>query len=120
MILVDSSVWIDHFRRSEPELVRLLDRGEVATHAMVIGELACGKFLKRSLILQLLNTQPRVTAASDRDVLTAIEARRWHGQEFGWIDAHLLTSAMVSGARLWTRDKSLLRAAQLARVAYDS
>lgn len=110
MILVDTSVWIDHFRRGNAELADALEREDVLTHPFVIGELACGDLKKRREILDLLAALPAAVVASDDETLHLIEERRLMGRGIGTIDAHLLASvALTEGARLWTLDKALLR-----------
>ena len=95
MTLVDTSVWIDHFRNGSPRLRELLEEGEVATHPMVLGELACGKLPRRVHTLRLLARLPRIPQAPDHLVLQSIESRRLFGEGIGWIDAHLLTAALL-------------------------
>jgi len=107
MTLVDTSVWIDHFRNDSPRLRELLEDGEVATHPMVLGELACGNLPRRVQTLRLLACLPRVPQAPDRLVLQSIESRRRFGKGIGWIDAHLLTAALLSSVDLWTLDRRL-------------
>lgn len=107
MILVDTSVWIDHFRSGNVRLSDLLQEGQVATHPMVLGELACGSLLKRAETLRLLNHLPRIAQAPHDLVLQAIESRRLFGKGIGWIDAHLLTASLVSSVPLWTLDRRL-------------
>ena len=118
MILVDTSVWIEHFRRGHAELVRLLDAGEAATHPMIAGELACGQLLKRASTLHLFQALPHIADAPDKVVLHALEARRLYGSGIGWVDAHLLTSALVSNTPLWTLDARLDRLARTAGIAH--
>lgn len=113
MILVDTSIWVDHLRSDLPQLAERLERGEVATHPWVIGELACGNLQHRQTVLGLLSALPRVVTATDHEVLLTIENRRLMGRGIGFIDAHLLTSAMLSNAALWTRDR------RIAAVARD-
>ena len=108
MILVDTSVWIDHLHKSVPALVAALGRDEVLTHPFVIGELACGELRNRKEVLDLLSKLPRAVVASDDETLQLIEARRLMGKGLGYIDVHLLASAILSNARLWTADKRLL------------
>jgi predicted nucleic acid-binding protein len=119
MILVDTSVWIEHFRSGHPELVRLLERGEAAMHPMIVGELACGKLPKRASTLHLLQRLPQIGSASGANVLHAVETQRWFGSGIGWVDAHLLTSALLSHTRLWTLDVRLAKLARSAHVAYS-
>ena len=109
MTLVDTSVWIDHFRNGSPRLRELLEEGEVATHPMVLGELACGNLPRRVHTLRLLARLPRIPQAPDHLVLESIESRRLFGEGIGWIDAHLLTAALLSSATLWTLDRRLAK-----------
>lgn len=107
MILVDSSVWIDHLRTRNPELVAQLEWGQVVTHPAVLGELACGTFRDRGKFLSLMQQLPQIMEAEHEEVMTLIERHRLMGKGIGWIDAHLLASAILSNARLWTLDKRL-------------
>jgi predicted nucleic acid-binding protein len=109
--LADTSVWVDHFRHGNSRLGQLLSDGAVATHSFVVGELACGFLTKRSEILGLLDTLPAVTVADHGEVLRLLEDRRLFGQGLGWIDLHLLASALLSQTPIWTLDKRLERAA---------
>jgi predicted nucleic acid-binding protein len=112
MILVDSSVWVDHLRESEPRLVALLNSAEVAQHPMVIGELALGSISHRRAVLDNLNELPAVTIATHDEVMHLVEERRLFGRGLTLVDAHLLASAQISPrAKLWTRDKKLADAA---------
>jgi predicted nucleic acid-binding protein len=111
MVLVDTSVWIDHFKTSNAKLVRLLQEGEVATHPFVIGEIACGSLRQRVEILSLLPLLPKVKTASDHEVLELIERHALFGKGIGWIDAHLLAASLLTQAKLWTHDKRLERLA---------
>lgn len=108
MILVDTSVWIDHFRRNDPSLAVLLEGGRVLTHPFVIGELALGALKQRNVILSALQDLPRANIATDDEALAFIATHALFGQGVGYIDAHLLASARLTpGASLWTRDKPL-------------
>jgi hypothetical protein len=109
MILVDTSVWIHHFRNGNAQLRDLLQEGEVATHPMVLGELACGNLVKRVDTLRLLNHLPRIPQVPDHLVLQSIESRRLFGKGIGWIDAHLLTASLLSSVPLWTLDRHLAK-----------
>lgn len=111
MTLVDSSVWVDHFRRNNSTLEALLEEGQVLTHPLVIGELACGALPNRRQTLAYLTALPSASAALHEDVLQLVERRALWGKGLGWIDSHLLASAILSGCRLWTLDVSLQRAA---------
>lgn len=111
MLLVDTSVWIEHFRQGQPELAAHLSEGLVLMHPCVSGELACGNLKRRAAVLSALNTLPSAKQAADAEVLELIELRKLWGRGLGWIDAHLLASALLSNCRLWTFDKRLERAA---------
>ena len=117
MILADTSVWIDHLRHGNQRLQGLLSEGAVFCHPFVIGELACGNLSKREEILTLLRVLPRAVAAGDEEVLVFVDRHELHGQGLGWIDTHLLASAMLSKCSLWTLDKSLVRAARNLEVS---
>ena len=112
MILVDTSVWVEHLRHGLPRLATLLQAGEVLIHPWVIGELACGNLRNRSQVLDLLQGLPAATVASDAEVLLLIEGDRLMGRGIGYIDAHLLASARLSQCRLWTQDLRLAAVAQ--------
>ena len=120
MILVDSSVWVDHLRRGNARLSRVLVDGHVVTHPFVVGELACGWLSRRAEILRLLATLPRVVIADHDEVLRLVEQAQLHGRGLGWVDVHLLTSAVLSRSSLWTMDRALARAATSLGVAADT
>ncbi len=107
MILVDTSVWVEHLRHGLPRLATLLQEGEVMIHPWVIGELACGNLRNRQQVLELLLGLPMATVASDTEVLLLIERERLMGRGLGYVDAHLLASARLSHCRLWTQDRRL-------------
>jgi predicted nucleic acid-binding protein len=112
MMLVDTSVWVDHLRKGDRGLAALLTASNVVMHPFVIGELACGNLRKRDQILALLRDLPRVAVATDDEVLFFIERHTLMGRGLGYIDVHLLASVALHGiARLWTRDKRLRAAA---------
>jgi hypothetical protein len=117
MILVDTSVWVDHLRFRNPTLVSLLEGDQVLTHPFVIGELACGRIRNRREILRILATLPVATVARHDDVMTFVDGRRLAGRGIGWIDVHLLASAVLSHAGLLTLDRRLARVAEAAGVA---
>jgi predicted nucleic acid-binding protein len=113
MILVDTSIWIDHFRRTEPQLVQLLDQSEVVMHPFVLGELALGHVPGIGGMIDDLSRLPQATTASANEVLKFIMDRKLSGLGIGYVDAHLLASAaLMSETLIWTRDKRLLAAAQ--------
>lgn len=111
MVLVDISVWVDHFHRADHRLMSLLEAGDVLTHSLVIGELACGSLAARRTTLDLLHALPRASEASEGEVLALIERARLSGAGLGIVDVHLLAASLLSGAQLWTHDRALARAA---------
>ena len=121
MILVDTSVWIDHLRQSDPILVDALDGGRVLMHPFVIGELACGCLAKRDEVLDLLARLPTAPVATDPETRRFIDRHRLMGRGIGYIDVHLLAATALSGeARLWTRDKRLAAIALDLRLAWHT
>jgi predicted nucleic acid-binding protein len=117
MILVDTSVWIDHGRRRDARLARWLDEGLVLGHPFVQGELACGQMPNRRLVLTLFDHLPPATHVSHGGVLAFVEDHQLAGRGLGWIDMTLLASAVASRATLATRDARLARAATDLGVA---
>ena len=111
MILVDTSVWIEHFRAGSERLKGLLFDEQVLCHPFVVGELACGTRQKRSEILRMLKALPEAHLLEHEEVLNFLESRRFYGRGIGWVDAHLLASTLLTGCRLWTLDKPLRRVA---------
>ena len=107
MVLVDTSVWVDHFRRGVSLLEDMLTSGQVVTHPFVMGELACGNLNNRKEILALLSNLPLLQMASHAEALHLTETRTLHGSGVGWIDVHLLASASLSHVPIWTRDIKL-------------
>jgi len=107
MILADTSIWIDHLRLANPTLAGLLSKGLVVIHSFVIGELAMGSLKDRKLLVQSLSDLPAARQAEDDEVLTFVEASKIHGRGIGYLDAHLLASARLTAALLWTRDRRL-------------
>jgi hypothetical protein len=109
MILVDTSVWIDHLHSAEPALVELLGRDEVGCHPLVIEELALRSIKQRGDVLELLGHLGVFPDLTHDEVLNLVEKRRLWGQGLSAVDAHLLGSvSLVPGAKLWTRDKRLV------------
>jgi predicted nucleic acid-binding protein len=120
LILVDTSVWIDHLKREVAPLVEALEAEDVLMHPFVIGELACGEIRKRREILDLLSTLPSSAIATNDEVLLFIENHRLMGKGIGYIDAHLLASVtLTDAARLWTRDKRLVTIAEQLRMGFE-
>ncbi len=119
MILVDTSVWIDDMRRQIPELRALVEAGDVLSHDMVIGELACGNLPDRESFLRRLQGLPAITTLSSADVLGLIETHAWMGRGIGYVDANLLGSVLAHyGASLWTADKQLKQIADELGIAH--
>ncbi len=113
MILVDTSVWIDHLHATEPELVDLLARDVVGSHPMVVEELALGSIKGRGSVISLLRALHRFPSISHEEILDFVDARRLWGRGLSAADVHLLGSVLLEGgARLWTRDKRLRAAAE--------
>lgn len=107
MILVDTSVWIDHLRIGDPQLAALLHDRRVLAHPAVVGELALGHLSARTEILGLLSNLPHAKAATDTEVLRLIDVQHLSGLGIGYVDAHLLAASLLTGTELWTRDKRL-------------
>ncbi len=118
MILVDTSVWIDHLRSGDCALETLLDADRVWIHPFVIGEMACGNLKQRKTILSLLEDLPHVRVATDDETLFFIANNTLMGRGIGYIDAHLLAAVALTGStRLWTRDKRLNAVAESLELA---
>ena len=111
MILVDTSVWVDHLRGGNRRLRVLLEQGDVLCHALIIGEIACGSIRNRAEVLKLLNELPKAIVADHDEVLEFLNQRRLYGKGVGWIDLHLLASAQLSNVLLWTADGRLRKVA---------
>jgi predicted nucleic acid-binding protein len=120
MILVDTSVWIDHLRAGNRTLRSLLEDAEVLAHPFVVGELACGTLRNREEVLILLQALPEAQAAEHGEVMRVVERERLYGRGIGWIDAHLLASARLSGAALWTLDRRLSKIASALALAFQA
>lgn len=120
MILVDTSIWIDHFRASNAELVELLGSAQVLTHPFIIGEISLGNLHKRNIILSLLSDLTKATTASDDEVFAFIESNKLYGLGIGYVDSHLLASAHLTTVGLWTRDKKLNETAKKLGCAYSN
>ena len=107
MMLVDTSVWIDHLGHGDAALTAALEAGQVWMHSFVLGELACGNLRSRVEVLGLLQALPSMPVSTDKEVLFFIDQHDLMGRDIGYIDVHLLASARLGGAQLWTRDKRL-------------
>ena len=119
MILVDTSVWIDHFHHSDPVLVSLLHEDEIGSHPLVAEELAMGSLRSRDDVLKHLTHLRQFPVLSHDELLTLVAAHALWGRGLSPVDAHLLGSViLVPGSRLWTRHKRLLRAAEERGVSF--
>ena len=120
MILVDTSVWINHLRDRNETLAAMLLDAHVLCHPFILGELACGTLKHRSEILSLLTNLRQAPLVGHDEVLTLVETRSLMGSGIGWIDAHLLASSLLAGTRLWTLDRPLVRASRKLGVLWTS
>ena len=119
MILVDTSVWIDHLRKPEPHLMVALEAGQALIHPFVVGELACGNLKNRVELLSLLLDLPPAPVATDAEALGFVDRRELMGRGIGYLDIHLLASVALAGtARLWTRDKRLAAVAERLQLNF--
>lgn len=120
MILIDTSVWIDHLRQSDPALTDLLTQNQVLVHPFVIGELALGNARQTDNLIRLLSVLPQPVVANDQEVMHLIRCEALAGIGIGFIDVHLLASTRLTpGATLWTRDKRLAKVAHKLGIGYE-
>jgi predicted nucleic acid-binding protein len=117
-MLVDTSVWVDHFRHGDAALAYALEAGQVWTHPFVLGELACGNLRSRADVISLLQALPLAPGSTDEEVLFFIDRHKLMGRGIGYIDMHLLSSARLGGTVLWTRDKKLHAVASNLGLGY--
>ena len=119
MIVVDTSVWVDHFRKGAPGLVSALEESDVLMHPFVLGEIACGNLANRSEVLPLLGDLPLAPIAADAEALAFIENHALMGRGIGYVDVHLLASVVLAGdAKIWTRDRRLAFVANDMGLSY--
>jgi predicted nucleic acid-binding protein len=118
MTLVDTSVWVNHFRRQDEDLIWLLENNEASTHDFVIGELACGNLHDRKRTLSDLQTLPRVSPVATEDVLFLIDQKKLQGRGLGWADMHLLAAVAIAGHRIYSHDQTLATAARSMHCHY--
>ena len=118
MVLVDTSVWVAHLRHGATGLEALLNKGHVLCHPFVVGELACGNLKKRAEILSLLQALPLAICAEHDEVMQLIENYGLMGKGLGYLDVHLLSSAILTRVPLWTLDKKLNHISSGLRLAY--
>jgi predicted nucleic acid-binding protein len=119
VVIVDTSVWINHFKSSDLDLVVLLDNNKVLMHDFVIGEIACGSLKARAQKLELLNDLPKPMVADISEVLFFIEKNKLMSKGVGFVDTHLLASASISKCKVWTYDKRLQLAAEQLKLSYQ-
>lgn len=118
MILIDTSIWVDHLRIGDELLQDLLDKDQVLAHPFVIGELGLGSIPQRVATLQQLHRLPSATVARHDDVMRLVDQQRLYGSGLSYIDVHLLAAARLTpGASLWSRDKRLSAAAEKLSIA---
>jgi hypothetical protein len=118
MVLVDTSIWINHLQKGNVHLEKLLLDMEVACHPFIIGELACGNLKNRSEILSLLHSLPQAHSVENDEILHFIEMNKLMGSGIGLIDVHLLASARIASLHLWTSDKKLFNTSVSLQMAY--
>jgi predicted nucleic acid-binding protein len=119
VILVDTSVWSQHFNREIAELSSLLETKQALIHPFVIGELAMANLSRRGTVMLGLRDLPHATVAQDHEVLRLVEQHRLFGRGIGYIDAHLLAATRLSSdAFLWSFDQRLIAAALQLKIAW--
>jgi predicted nucleic acid-binding protein len=120
MVLVDTSVWVIHFREGNRNLQKLLISGEVVCHPFIIGELACGHLRKRSEILSLLQSLPMAVETAHEETMVFIENHHLMGKGLGYIDVYLIASAVLTGVPIWTLDKRLAEVSKRLGLNFES
>ncbi len=118
MVLVDTSIWVSHFRKGDPHLQELLVDEQVLCHPFILGELACGGLKNRKEIISLLKALPGAITAETDEILEFIEHQKLIGVGIGLVDVHLLASALLTKALLWTSDRNLRPAAARLNIFY--
>jgi hypothetical protein len=118
MVLVDTSIWVEHLRAGHRGLEDLLAEGKVACHELIIGELACGVIKNRREILALMQALPTVIEAEHDEAMLFIDRHRLTGKGLGFIDVHLMASAVLSDTPLWTMDKTLKAESSRLGIAF--
>jgi len=119
VVLVDTSVWMDHFRKASGKLSSLLEAEEVAIHAFVLGELACGNLRNRKEIIALLHALPKAPTVEEDELLLFIEGHRLMGRGIGLMDVHILASCCIGSFQLWTKDKRLRVVAEEMNIGFS-
>jgi hypothetical protein len=118
VVIVDTSIWVNHLRRGSRHLEELLLDARVVCHPFIVGELVCGNLNNRDEFLSLLQSLPMAPTVVLDELLYFIERHRLMGEGIGFVDANLLASAHLSGIPLWTLDRGLRSAATKLKVAY--
>ena len=118
MILIDTSIWIDHFRARIDHLLYLAQQDELCIHPFVIGEVASGHLGNRKQTLANLHEIPRVLVAQEDEMLLLIETHKLMGRGLGYVDLHLIASAKLNQVKIWTRDKRMKQAAHDLQIAH--
>ena len=118
MILVDASVWIEHLRHRDAVLAHLIEEDAILMHPYTIAEIGLGSLADRDQLIEQLESLPVAPVASHNEVMALIGLNRLYGTGVGYVDCHLLTTALLIGGRVWTRDKRLMREAERLRIAY--
>ena len=118
MVLVDTSIWVTHFRQGSRQLEKLLMDAEVMCHSFIIGELACGNLKNRDEIISLLQSLPMAPTIEFDEFLFFIDRNHLMGKGIGFVDVHLLASAQLTGVPLWTADKRLKSAANILELTF--
>lgn len=120
MILVDTSVWIDHLRNNNTQLASLLHREAVCSHPFILGELYCGHMNQKEIFTNELQKLHFLTTASQHEVMTMIDKNNLAGKGVGWIDMHLLASCLIEHASLWSLDKSLQKLSRELGISFEA
>lgn len=118
LVLVDTSIWIDHFNRTDSLLQLLLNDGEVVINPFILGELSCGNIKNRKVILGLLKELPIIKNVSDEEFYFFVEKHQLHGLGLGFVDIHLLASSLLARCSIYTRDKTLFSVADSFKIAF--
>jgi predicted nucleic acid-binding protein len=118
MVLVDTSVWVSHLRAGNARLADLLNDGKVLCHPLIVGELACGNLKDRAVILSFLQLLPMSIEAEHDEVLSFIENNRFMGKGMGFVDFHLIVSAVLTGVPVWTLDQKLVQVTDRLHIKY--
>lgn len=119
IVLVDTSVWIDHLRDGNDQLITLLNDGDAFCHPLIVGEIACGYLENRLEVLDSLQQLPQAIQVDHEEVLLFIEKNQIMGQGLGYIDISILASSLLSGLSLWTFDKKLNKVAKMFKINYS-